>query len=132
MKWNQKYLLGIPAVDAQHKQLFRLSDELDAALREGIRPEDLNALLIGLQQYATRHFSLEEKQMAAVDYPGLAEQQETHLQFAARFQEIYQQFTRDGLTAEITNLIEQELSSWIREHVTGIDQEFGTFHKRLK
>jgi len=129
MKWNKKYALGIAAIDAQHKQLFRLSDDLDTALQNGIRTEDLDALLIRLKQYAARHFTLEERQMADLDYAGLVEQQETHEEFVHRFSELHQQLATDGLSAELTNLLQQELSGWIRDHVTGMDQEFGSFYK---
>ena len=127
MKWNKKYALGIPAIDAQHKQLFRLSDELDAALESGIRLEDLDALLVHLKQYAARHFSLEEKHMADFNYPHLAEQRETHRTFVFRFGELHEQLRNEGLTAEITSLLQQELGDWIRNHVTGMDQQFGAF-----
>ncbi len=129
MKWNKKYALGIAAIDAQHKQLFRLSDDLDTALQNGIRTEDLDALLIRLKQYAARHFTLEERQMADLDYAGLVEQQKTHEEFVHRFSKLHQQLATDGLSAELTNLLQQELSGWIRDHVTGMDQEFGSFYK---
>ncbi|HHL32977.1 MAG TPA: bacteriohemerythrin [Desulfobulbaceae bacterium] len=129
MKWNKKYTLGIAAIDAQHKQLFRLSDDLDSALQAGIRTEDLDSLLLQLKQYAARHFTLEERQMADLNYAGLVEQQETHKKFVHRFSELHQQLATDGLSAELINLLQQELSGWIRDHVTGMDQEFGSFYK---
>ena len=129
MKWNKKYALGIAAIDAQHKQLFRLSDDLDAALSRGIRPQDLDALLIRLKQYAARHFTLEERHMAELNYAGLVEQQKTHEEFVNRYSKLHQQLTTDGLSADLTNLLQQELSGWIRDHVTGMDQQFGSFYK---
>ena len=129
MQWNKKYAMGIAAIDAQHKQLFRLSDELDAALASGIRPQDLDALLTGLKQYAARHFTLEEKQMADLNYAGLGEQQQAHAEFVDRFNRLHQQLATDGLSADLTSLLQQELSGWIRDHVTGMDQQFGRFIK---
>ncbi|HHB76829.1 MAG TPA: bacteriohemerythrin [Desulfobulbus sp.] len=129
MKWNKKYALGIAAIDAQHRQLFRLSDDLDAALQNGIRTEDLDALLLRLKQYAARHFTLEERQMADLNYAGLVEQQKKHEEFVHRFGDLHQQLTTDGLSAELANLLQQELSGWIRDHVTGMDQQFGSFYK---
>ena len=129
MQWNKKYALGIAAIDAQHKQLFRLSDDLDTALANGIRPQDLDALLVRLKQYAARHFTLEERHMAVLNYAGLGEQQQAHAEFADRFGRLHQQLTTDGLSADLTNLLQQELSGWIRDHVTGMDQQFGHFYK---
>ena len=71
MKWYKKYALGMAAIDAQHKQLFRLSDDLDMALQNGIRTEDLDTLLIRLKHYAARNFTLKERQMADLNYKNL-------------------------------------------------------------
>jgi len=117
-------------VDAQHKQLFRLSDELDAALKAGIRADGIDSLLIHMGEYAARHFTMEEKYMAESKYPGLTEQQETHKAFATRFAEIYEDFKNTGLTQEIVETLRRELSDWVREHVTGIDQRFGEYFKK--
>ena len=129
MQWNKKYALGIAAIDAQHKQLFRLSNELDTALASGIRPQDLDALLAGLKQYAARHFTLEERHMAELNYEGLGEQQQAHAEFVDRFDSLHQQLASDGLSAELTSRLQQELADWLRDHVTGMDQQFGRFYK---
>ena len=128
MKWKRKYALGISVVDAQHKQLFRLSDELDAEVQAGIRLEEIDAMLLHIGEYAARHFALEEKYMTDSNYPGLAEQQETHQAFAARFAEIYDDFKDKGLNREIVDALRNELTDWIRDHVTGLDQRFGRYY----
>jgi len=129
MEWKEEYALGIPVVDAQHKQLFRLSDELDAALQEGIQREEVDAMLVHMGEYASRHFTMEEKYMTTSQYPGLAEQQETHRAFAARFAELHQEVKENGLSQELTNNLQRELTDWVREHVTGLDQRFGAYYR---
>ncbi|MCF6188295.1 MAG: hemerythrin family protein [Desulfobulbaceae bacterium] len=129
MQWDKKYALGIPVVDTQHRQLFRLSNELDAELQAGIRSEEIDAMLIHIGEYAARHFAMEEKYMAESDYPGLAEQQATHQAFAKRFVEIYDEFKKEGLSREIVDTLRRELTDWVREHVTGLDQRFGAYYR---
>jgi hemerythrin len=127
MEWDDEYALGITVIDAQHKQLFRLSNELDAALKSGIRADEIDSLLIHMGEYAARHFTMEEKYMVESGYPGLGEQQEAHKAFAKRFAEIYMDFKNDGLGREITETLRRELTDWVREHVIGIDQQFGEY-----
>ncbi len=129
MEWNTKYALGIPVVDTQHQQLFRLSNELDTELQAGIRPEEIDAMLVHIGEYATRHFTMEEKYMAESNYPGLAEQQEAHQAFANRFAELYDEFREKGLNREIVDTLRRELTDWVRKHVTGLDQRFGAYYK---
>ena len=127
MKWNPKYALGIPAVDAQHRQLFMMSEELEEALEQGISKEHLDTLLVRLGTYTVRHFALEEKHMQAAGYPGLAAQQKAHKEFIAQFENFHDWVRREGFSAELVGVIHQGVINWIKEHVTGMDKEFGDF-----
>jgi hemerythrin len=86
-------------------------------------------MLIHMGEYAARHFTMEEKYMEAINYPGLAEQQEIHKDFATHFSGLYKDFQENGLTRELVETLRRELTGWIRDHVTGIDQQFGVYYK---
>lgn len=128
MHWVKGYEIGIPLIDTQHKQLFRFNDELQDSIKRGLRVAAINALLTQLKQYAARHFAMEEKFMADVEYPQLEEQQEAHKAFVFRFEEIQKEFNEKGLTPPLVNSISNELSGWINDHITGMDQEFGRYY----
>jgi hemerythrin len=131
MKWDPKYALGIPAVDAQHRQLFQMSEELEEALEQGIGKEQLDILLTRLSAYTIRHFALEEKHMQEADYPGLKAQQKAHKEFIAQFENFHDWVRQEGFSAELVGVIHQGIITWIRNHVTGLDKEFGDFlHNR--
>jgi hemerythrin len=127
MKWDPKYALGLPAVDAQHRQLFLMSDELEQALEKGISKEHLDTLLSRLGTYTIRHFILEEKYMQEAAYPGLAEQQKAHKAFIAQFEEFQDLIRKDGFSNELVGVIHKGISTWIQNHVTGLDKQFGDF-----
>lgn len=129
MEWTKQYAIGISVIDAQHKQLFRLSDEFDAALKAGVRSQDIDSLLDHIGEYVARHFAIEEKYMTELSYPGLAEQQEAHEKFVARFEKIHKDFKGRGMTQKIVEAVRRELTDWVRSHVTGIDQRFGEYYK---
>jgi len=129
MKWSNDFRIGIPAIDAQHKRLFELIQDLTDALHSGLRGSDVARTLESLDQYKTRHFQLEEKYMRESGYPGLAEQQEAHGYFGLRFGQLRESLEDRGVTLEIMNFIQAELSRWITEHVTGLDKEFGKFYQ---
>lgn len=79
MRWVKDYEIGIPLIDTQHKQLFRFNDELQDSVKRGVKVAAIDALLIQLKQYTARHFAMEEKYMAEVEYSKLKEQQEAHI-----------------------------------------------------
>lgn len=129
MQWSNTFQIGIPAIDAQHKRLFELVNELSEALQSGLRGKDVAKLLAALDQYKTRHFQLEEKYMKESDYPGLAEQQQAHSYFTRRFSQLHDELNSAGLGPAIVRTIKQELSDWITEHVTSLDMQFGKYYQ---
>ncbi len=132
MRWKKEYENGIPLIDTQHKQLFRFSDELQAAIGSGIKPATLKELLVNVKQYTVRHFTVEEKFMADSKYPGLAEQLKAHTAFINRFDEIFNDFNENGLTPPLVNTLKNELTDWISNHITGIDQKFGDYYREYR
>ena len=129
MKWSDSYKIGIPSIDSQHKRLFQLIRELNEALDAGLRPANVEKLLAGLEQYKTRHFLLEEKYMKESNYPGLAVQQQAHAYFSNRFKELGEELSRTGITPGVIKTIKEELTSWLKDHVTGLDLEFGKYYQ---
>lgn len=85
--------------------------------------------LEALDMYKTRHFQLEEKYMRETEYPGFEEQKKAHIYFDRRFSELQDSLKNSGLTRELVNRIQDELSQWLTEHVTKLDKEFGQFYQ---
>lgn len=128
MTWSNKYKIGLPVIDSQHKRLFQLIDELNEAIEKGPKITDIEELLAGLKQYATRHFQLEEKYMAESNYPGLGEQQKSHDYFSKRFSELGDEVNKEGITPTTIQTIKEELTEWLKSHVTGLDVKFGEYY----
>ncbi len=129
MHWKSDYEIGIPIIDTQHKQLFRFNDELLEAVKKGLKASAIETLLTQIKQYVARHFAMEEKYMETVNYPRMEEQLTAHRVFTARFDEIHKDFNKSGLTPDLVNAIRQELSEWITDHITGMDQIFGNYYR---
>ena len=129
MQWKNEFKIGIPIIDAQHKQLFRYDDELNTALTNGLKRSDVDNILRQLGFYVVRHFTLEEQYMEASSYPHLSEQIETHLYFTNRLVELQEEFVQNGLRPTVVQAIQKELGLWIKNHVLGLDQAFGVYYK---
>ncbi|MFH2124296.1 MAG: bacteriohemerythrin [Pseudomonadota bacterium] len=129
MQWQDEFKIGIPVIDAQHKQLFLCDNELSEALSKGLRPSAINTFLTQLGFYVTRHFTMEEQYMEQSSYPGLPEQLEAHHSFKQRFAEIQEEFSQKGLSPNVVHTIQNELSVWIKNHVLGLDLAFGTYYQ---
>ena len=126
--WDDAFLLHLPVIDAQHRQLFTTLSELEAAMAAGISAAETEALLVRLQHYAARHFSIEEKYMAQSHYPGLKKHRQAHQEFATTFARMLADCRTGNVAEPLAARIERQLSQWLKDHVTGLDQTFGVFY----
>lgn len=131
MEWSEEYASTISVIDAQHRQLFRLCNELDAELAAGIGKDRLRTMLVHAGEYASRHFTMEEKYMAESGYPGLVEQQEAHQRFREEFAAMLEELDREGMNRDLAQTLRRELTDWVRNHVTGLDLEFARYYRAL-
>lgn len=67
VEWKEDYALGHPDIDAQHKELFDLINQMAAAQM----PEQMKLPLMQLYKHTREHFKLEEGLMRQAGYPGL-------------------------------------------------------------
>jgi hemerythrin-like metal-binding protein len=61
--WDQSFAVGIPHVDAQHKQLFGIVNELHQAMKSGQSKSVVGQTLEKLVAYTVTHFKDEEALM---------------------------------------------------------------------
>lgn len=130
--WDDSYLLHLPVIDAQHKQIVAVLNELESAMAGDITSAEVDALLLRLQQYTARHFAIEERHMEESNYPGLARQRAAHREFGEIFARLASDYHRGGLSHSLVNCLHRELSQWVQQHVTGIDQSFGRYYHHYR
>jgi hemerythrin len=126
LQWTEALAVGVPEIDAQHQEIFRRAERLIVALRAGDRGEVL-PLLAYLDEYVTHHFEAEERLMNELSYPERDAHHAAHQAFQVEFGAFVKDFRRSGPTALIALTIHNWLSDWLRQHLCGVDQEFGRF-----
>jgi hemerythrin-like metal-binding protein len=110
IEWKHRYAIGIPFIDAQHKRLFVITNNIYAARA----PDKRRAPVVKYSprqgiKYFERHILMEEQIMLFTAYPRLEEHRKEH----AEFNEI------------ILNALEKEdpgqdhvIRNWIFSHIT--------------
>jgi methyl-accepting chemotaxis protein/hemerythrin len=76
--WKAEFSVGDPSLDAQHRQIIELIDELHVATQRGVAYQAIRPFLDQLVQYTVNHFQAEEKLLAARQYPDLIPHQTLH------------------------------------------------------
>ena len=78
--WDDKYLLGIPEIDSQHKKLIEIANELYdiASVSTDKYKQEMGTVLKKIVDYTVYHFSNEEQFMQKFGYIGSAAHKTAH------------------------------------------------------
>ncbi len=123
--WNDELALGLPEVDAQHKEILNALRDLQLQLRDQVSDEEITEKLLLINQYRVEHFRTEEKLMEPYkdQLTAYAEHVAAHRNFANGIDEFLLRFASEG-TAIAEELYEY-LGRWLHKHIIGLDKQMG-------
>jgi hemerythrin len=132
VKWDDKYSVGIPLIDEQHKELIRLTNDLYQGCLEGddAARDYFFSAVRGAMDYVKHHFSAEEKIMENVQYPNLAEHKKQHEDFVLKMVEDVKSF--QGGKKFVPNNFVRFLKDWILSHIAIADARYASYIMDLK
>lgn len=76
--WKPEFAIGIPAVDAEHRELIETINALHRALTADASHDEVMAGLGEIYARISAHFALEERYMRETGYAALASHKEDH------------------------------------------------------
>lgn len=125
IQWNSNFEIGLPVIDAQHKHLVELCNNLYRDIMK-INGDDAtwkSAVEHSLHEcvdYVKEHFSNEEKIMQAVSYEGYEAHKKMHETFTWKILETSAMFPAMDVSEAIKFV--KFLYDWILEHVAHVDK----------
>lgn len=124
VEWSDAHLIGIPAIDLQHRGIFECAMRVmrgPAADDRLYAESELIILLVLLHE----HFALEESMMRTLCYPRLEMHIEEHRQFHADVHDLAQKSLRRkaGVSLEAIKLVHK----WFAEHIDTSDKHYAAF-----
>jgi len=102
-------------IDAEHKNMFRLADEMHQAVMGGAPADQAQALLRELIAKLEAHFAREERLMRATQYPGSAWHKKRHDTVRKRVKEFAPRI--EGGDPQAAMALLEFLSGWFRDHL---------------
>jgi hemerythrin-like metal-binding protein len=123
LTWNQKYSVGVKALDGQHIKLFEILNNLHAAMMKGQGRSITGPLLHELIGYAHSHFSEEEKIMAAAKYPALTDHKALHAGLVKQVQGFAVRYDLGEIALSHDLFI--FLRDWLVTHIQKEDRQYG-------
>lgn len=126
--WDDRYRIGLPIIDNQHKYLLQLINRLYDDIASGATPLVLDDVFNNLDDYAVYHLAIEERWMQGQLYPDLSSHQQEHVTFKEHIAELRQRYLRRDSNASLKTLA--FLYHWLTTHIQGSDFQFGQFIAR--
>ncbi len=129
IKWDHTLELGHDAMDADHRQLVALVNQLAKGVVNNLGKETHDALIDDLFAHVRAHFGMEEQLMAACSYPYAEDHRAEHarlikdaLGYRAKFD--------SGAQPSISLLF--FFDQWLSRHILSSDRELANFLARNK
>ncbi len=128
LEWSEKMSVGLPELDADHKELIRVINRLAADALAADQRNAVRQSLFALLRYAEFHFAREEMVMAACRHPGTEHHKSEHADFVARIRELNRRFDEDpDKSADVVNeALLQYLQDWWNHHILIADKAYKT------
>ena len=90
---DDRYSVGVRSLDAQHRQLIDVLNQLHQAMSTANSQQVLPALMRQLGQYATAHLQAEEQMLRAQGYPGFTQHKAQHDSYIAKVKDFQEQLS---------------------------------------
>lgn len=123
MMWKDSYRLGLERIDNQHIELFRMTEDLVNAVKDGAGVEAYQKALGFLKDYVIYHFRDEEAYQASIGYSGIAAHKAEHRQFTQTVLDYEKRLTENGFDEKTMKDLAGTVTAWLIYHVVDTDQK---------
>lgn len=120
--WKDSYQIGIDIIDTQHKELFRMVDELLKAITAEADSSTFKEAIEFLKNYVAKHFSAEEAYQESISYCGIEEHKKIHRTFTDTVLEYERRLAESDYDIRVVKDLAGLLTTWLNYHVAGADQ----------
>jgi len=134
MLWKDNYKLGVPSIDAQHKELFRRVESFLQVLRSEERWEDkipkIDETLEFMKGYVVDHFRDEEEYQRSIGYPGYEAHKQKHTGMVDYVLEVTKQYEQSNNNEQLMQQFGGRLLAWLINHVAAEDQRIADYARK--
>jgi len=122
--WQEDYSVGNDELDNQHKYLFELGNQIQAA---GIT--EAKTYVMALYKYIREHFQLEEDHMKSMSYPDLESHRNLHNNLLSDLNVITDDFFEKSDSFEKFKAF---FYNWLIDHILQHDKKYFKFTHQNK
>lgn len=121
--WDGSLKVGVDAIDAQHRYLFEIINNMQGKLAKGHAQVALLDALDSMRTYARYHFESEEGLLEENGYPDLRAHRQAHHEFL----EVLDRLSGQAPTPELAYQALGFLLAWLAGHIQAEDGRYAPF-----
>lgn len=125
VRWMESYSVSDDTIDAEHRRLLDIINDLYAEKATGRGSDALAGILDQLEEYTRSHFAHEEDVLRECSYPQYDDHKRLHDEMVSRTRVIRAQY-RAGQTGLPDDLL-LFLRDWWVNHITRLDKQYATY-----
>ena len=125
IEWSEELSTGIKEVDAQHRRLVDIINELHVAMLDRREKQVMSKIFTELVDYTKTHFSYEEKLFAEHGYPAGRAHKLQHEGLAQKVIDLKEEF--DAGNTAVTLEVMRFLRDWLADHIIASDKLYASF-----
>jgi hemerythrin len=129
-QWADDMVIDHGPIDADHRHLVDMVDQLHTATSEGRGVEIVGQILEELIRYTSDHLRREEAQMEAVHFPNLEGHRKGHAHFVDSLRKLQQRYEAGHIT--VAAQLSSVLRDWLSLHIRRSDKELLEFIQRMQ
>ncbi|HTH18387.1 MAG TPA: bacteriohemerythrin [Magnetospirillum sp.] len=126
IQWNPSFSVGQPVLDADHRKLIDILNQIYDAWTNNTSTVELGRLFDELMDYTDHHFTREEAKLSSRDYSDLNRHHAAH----ERLRELVMAFRSRHLAGQQADTLTEEmakfLKSWLLDHILEEDMRYKT------
>jgi hemerythrin-like metal-binding protein len=124
IEWSEKCSTGIEKIDEQHRELFRMTNDLHTnSLKAETLNESFTEAMHEAVAYVRGHFSLEEQILEHFGYPYLEKHRAMHTAFVKKVLATDKEYMSGRATLATFDFV-RFLRDWIMSHIMVNDMEW--------
>lgn len=129
--WSEQYSVNFKAIDEQHKQVFKLLNDIFILTRSGKQAsrKALEQLGFRLRLFTETHFVYEERVLEMLQYPRLNNHKTYHRRMENRTHAITQDLVDNVKDPQDLLLF---LKDWWQKHIQGNDKDYVPLVEKLE
>ncbi|MCP4254771.1 MAG: hemerythrin family protein [Candidatus Scalindua sp.] len=122
IEWDKEHSLGLSIIDEEHKKVIEIINRIIVAKQRDNYPEEIEAMLHEMIDYAWSHFKTEESYMLEFNYSEYQYHKEEHYDFVHRMNSYCSRVVNGNY--QFSNEILEFLKQWLVRHIEGTDKRY--------